>query len=107
MRRSIKFVAIVLPVLLSIIMLSTVLRPTTDSGLSIAADVLSWNSPQGESYGFKVNCQGCEGGHSRLEDCSLYDLDSVRVVCPDGRTYELGEDFSVNSYDEEVTRGWT
>jgi len=106
MRRSLKLVAIVLSVLASVVVLSAVSGPKTDSSLSIAAHVLSRNSPQGESYEFSVNCQGCQRDHSTLEDCSLYDLDSVRVVSPDGVTYELEKDFSISSYTDEVTRRW-
>jgi hypothetical protein len=106
MRRSLKLVAIALAVLLSIIVLSAVSGPKTDLNLSITAHVLSRNSPQGESYEFNVNCQDCQRDHSTPEDCSLYDLDSVKVVCPDGTTYELEKNFSIASYTDEVTRTW-
>ncbi|MEK6949108.1 MAG: hypothetical protein AABX34_02730 [Nanoarchaeota archaeon] len=69
----------------------------------IHSEVWSQNSPQGESYEFKVNCFG---DYPKLEDCFLYNLSMVAVVAPDGKKYQLNKDFNINSYSGEVTRRW-
>ena len=69
----------------------------------VYAEVWSQTSPAGSSYEFKVNCAG---EPKTLEPCYLSDLQSVRVVGPDGVVYGLDKDFNINDYSGEVTRRW-
>lgn len=67
-------------------------------------EVWSQNSPEGESYEFKVNEFQCPLFKSGLETGFLSTLDAVRVTGPDGSVYWLERDFNVNEYSGEVTR---
>lgn len=67
-------------------------------------EVWSQNSPEGESYEFKVNEFQCPLIRSELETGFLTTLDAVRVTAPDGTKYWLERDFNINEYSGEVTR---
>ncbi len=69
----------------------------------VHSEVWSQKSPYGESYEFKVNCYG---EYEKLETCFLYDVDSVRVITPLAKIYELEKDFNINNYSGEITRRW-
>src|SRR3989344_3988085 len=66
-------------------------------------EVWSQHSPYGQSYEFKVNCFG---DYQILNECFLWDLDSVKVISPNGTVYFLNKDFNINNYSGEVTRRW-
>lgn len=69
----------------------------------IYSQVWSQHSPQGESFEFKVNCGS---NYRTLEECFLWDIDSVRVITPNSETYNLEKDFNINDYSGEITRRW-
>ena len=69
----------------------------------IFPEVWSQHSPYGSSYEFKVNCFG---DYEKLEECFLWNVDSVRVVPPNSTIYNLNKDFNVNNYSGEITRRW-
>jgi hypothetical protein len=77
--------------------------PATLEITSIYADVWSGNMPGGQTYEFKVNCNG---DYSSLETCFLWDLEAVKVTTPSGKVYELEKDFNIQSYSGETTRRW-
>lgn len=69
----------------------------------IYPQVWSHNSPDGESYEYKVNCSN---DYSTLETCFLWDIDQVVVTAPDGEKYQLNKDFNIEKYSGETTRRW-
>ena len=72
-----------------------------ESAQDIYPQVWSQNSPEGESYEFKVNCGN---DYTKLEECFLWDVDRVVVTDTSGKTFELEKDFNVNDYSGEITR---
>ena len=72
---------------------------------SILPAVWSQNGFDGESYEYKVNCDQ-HIPYAMLETCFLWGLTAVRVEAPDGRLFDLEQDFNVQSYSGEVTRRW-
>jgi hypothetical protein len=76
-------------------------------------EVWSKNGPDGPSYEFKVNdcCSGYDTigkrpGCGTLQSGFLWECDSVSVVDPGGREFQLAKDFNINTYSGEVTRRW-
>ncbi|MEK6908959.1 MAG: hypothetical protein AABX23_02825 [Nanoarchaeota archaeon] len=69
----------------------------------IFPEVWSQHSPYGLSYEFKVNCFG---DYQELEECFLWNVESVRVISPNSTIYNLNKDFNINNYSGEITRRW-
>jgi hypothetical protein len=71
--------------------------------IDIFPEVWSQHSPYGQGYEFKVNCIG---NYTILDECFLWDLDSVHVHTPENASFSLKKDFNINNYSGEVTRRW-
>ena len=66
---------------------------------AIYHSVWSQNGFDGESYEYKVNCFT---DSSVLGTCYLWGLTAVRVEAPDGRIFDLENDFNIQSYSAEA-----